>query len=55
MLRLICRGSTKKLVAKQLSISTATVDHHVRHIYNKADVKTRAGVTLFALQNGLLQ
>ena len=55
VLRLICHGSTKKLVAKQLSISTATVDHHVRHIYDKADVKTRAGVTLFALQNGLLQ
>lgn len=55
VLRLICQGSTKKEVAARLSISTATVDHHVRHIYDKADVKTRAGVTLFALQNGLLR
>ncbi len=55
VLRLICQGGTKKLVAKRLSISAATVDHHVRHIYDKADVKTRAGVTLFALQNGLLK
>ena len=43
VLRLICQGSTKKMVARLLSISTATVDHHVRHIYDKADVKTRAG------------
>lgn len=55
VLRLICQGGTKKLVARYLSISTATVDHHLRHIYDKADVKTRAGVTLFALQNGLLK
>lgn len=55
VLRLICRGGTNKAVAHSLSISAATVDHHIRHIYDKADVRTRAGATLFALQNGLLQ
>lgn len=54
VLRLICRGGTNKAVAHRLSISAATVDHHIRHIYDKADVRTRAGATLFALQNGLL-
>jgi HD-GYP domain-containing protein (c-di-GMP phosphodiesterase class II) len=55
VLRLICRGGTKKQVAHALSISPSTVDHHVRHIYEKAGVQTRAGATLFALANDLLK
>jgi HD-GYP domain-containing protein (c-di-GMP phosphodiesterase class II) len=54
VLRLICRGGTKNQVAAVLSISPRTVDHHVRHIYQKAGVRTRAGATLFALQHNLL-
>ena len=54
VLRLICRGGTKKHVAGLLFISPNTVDHHVRHIYQKAGVQTRAGATLFALENHLL-
>lgn len=52
---LICRGATKKDVAARLSISPATVDHHVRHIYQKVEVQTRAGLALFALRHGLLE
>jgi DNA-binding NarL/FixJ family response regulator len=55
VLRLICRGGTKKDVAALLKISPATVDHHVRHIYEKVGVSTRAGATLFAVENQLLQ
>jgi HD-GYP domain-containing protein (c-di-GMP phosphodiesterase class II)/DNA-binding CsgD family transcriptional regulator len=55
VLQLICRGGTKKDVAKALSISPSTVDHHVRHIYEKAGVQSRAGATLFALENDLLK
>jgi DNA-binding NarL/FixJ family response regulator len=55
VLRLICRGGTKKQVAHALSISPSTVDHHVRHIYEKAGVQTRAGATLFALEHDLLK
>jgi HD-GYP domain-containing protein (c-di-GMP phosphodiesterase class II) len=54
ILRLICRGQTKKQVADQLTISVRTVDHHVRHIYEKAGVQTRAGATLFAVEHDLL-
>jgi DNA-binding CsgD family transcriptional regulator len=55
VLRLICRGGTKKQVATLLSISPSTADHHVRHIYAKAGVQTRAGATLFALEHDLLK
>lgn len=55
VLRLICRGDTKKEVAQALFISASTVDHHVRHIYDKAGVQTRAGATLFALEHDLLK
>ncbi len=55
VLRLICRGGTKKQVANLLTISPSTVDHHLRHIYEKAGVQSRAGATLFALENDLLK
>lgn len=55
VLRLICRGGTKKQAADLLRISPATVDHHVRHIYEKVGVATRAGATVFAIENGLLE
>lgn len=54
VLRLICSGGSKKEVADELSISPSTVDHHVRHIYEKAGVRSRAGATLFALEHDLL-
>lgn len=55
VLRLLCRGGTKREVASLLNISPSTVDHHVRHIYEKVGVSTRAGATLFAVENDLLQ
>ncbi len=54
VLRLIARGASKKEVAGQLHISPATADHHVRHIYEKLGVATRAGAAIFALQHGLI-
>lgn len=55
VLRLICRGGTKKEVAGLLRISPSTVDHHVRHIYEKVGASSRAGATLFAVEHDLLQ
>jgi DNA-binding NarL/FixJ family response regulator len=55
VLRLLCRGGSKKQVASLLSISPSTVDHHVRHIYEKAEVQSRAGATLFAVEHDLLK
>ncbi len=54
VLRLIARGHANKQVARELGITPKTVGHHVEHIYAKAGVTTRAGATLFAMENGLL-
>ncbi|HEU0200300.1 MAG TPA: HD domain-containing phosphohydrolase [Burkholderiaceae bacterium] len=53
VLRLIARGASNRATAQTLGISTATVAHHVQHIYTKIGVSTRAGATLFAMQHAL--
>jgi HD-GYP domain-containing protein (c-di-GMP phosphodiesterase class II) len=55
VLRLLCRGGTNKEMASLLKISAKTVGHHVSHIYDKIGVSTRAGTTLFAVEQDLLQ
>jgi DNA-binding NarL/FixJ family response regulator len=54
VLRLISSGLSKRQVAEVLILAPATVDHHVRHIYGKIGVSTRAGAAVFALEHGLL-
>ncbi|HLF28301.1 MAG TPA: HD domain-containing phosphohydrolase [Anaerolineae bacterium] len=54
VLRLVARSCTNKQIAQQLTLSEHTVDHHIRHIYTKIGVSTRAAATLFALQNHLV-
>jgi HD-GYP domain-containing protein (c-di-GMP phosphodiesterase class II) len=54
VLRLIARGHANKQVAAALRISPKTVGHHIEHVYAKAGVSTRAGVTLWAMEHGLL-
>jgi len=54
VLRLLARGASKREVAVRLTIAPATVDHHVRHIYEKLGVSTRAAATYVALEHHLL-
>lgn len=54
VLRRLVRGHPNREVAAQLGISARTVDHHIRHIYDKIGVSTRAAATLFATQHGLI-
>jgi DNA-binding CsgD family transcriptional regulator len=54
VLRLLARGLSNKQIAQRLSISKETVNHHIRHIYDKIDVSTRAAATLFAMQYNLV-
>ena len=54
MLRLLARGLSNRDMAEQLYVSPDTVKHHIQHIYDKIGVSTRAGATLFAMENALL-
>ena len=54
VLRLIAQGLSIKQMAERLVIAPKTVDNHIQHIYAKTGVTTRAGATLFAMENQLL-
>jgi non-specific serine/threonine protein kinase len=54
ILRLIAAGRVNREVADELFISPATVARHIANIYRKLDIDSRAKLTAFALQQGLL-
>ncbi len=54
VMRLLATGLSNKQIARRLTVSPKTVGHHVEHIYAKIGVSTRAGATLFAMEQGLV-
>jgi HD-GYP domain-containing protein (c-di-GMP phosphodiesterase class II)/DNA-binding CsgD family transcriptional regulator len=54
VLRLVASGLNLKEAAERLVISDHTARHHLESVYGKAGVSSRAGITLFAVENGLL-
>ena len=50
----MAEGLTDAEVADRLSISPRTVGQHLRSIYNKLDVPSRAAATRFAVEHGLV-
>jgi HD-GYP domain-containing protein (c-di-GMP phosphodiesterase class II) len=54
VLVLVARGGTSKAVAHSLGISPKTVGNHIKRIYSKIDVSTRAEAAMFAMHNDLL-
>ena len=54
VLRLLVTGLSNKHIARRLTVSPKTVGRHVEHIYGKIGVSTRAGATLFAIEQGLV-
>ncbi|MEO5669836.1 MAG: HD domain-containing phosphohydrolase [Ramlibacter sp.] len=54
VLRHLAHGATLKMVARELGLAVKTVDRHAQNIYTKIGVSTRAGATLFAVENHLL-
>ncbi|HVZ43794.1 MAG TPA: HD domain-containing phosphohydrolase [Ramlibacter sp.] len=53
VLRLVVLGLSNKEIGKRLGISPRTVQHHTIHIYGKSGVKSRGGVALWAVEQGL--
>jgi DNA-binding CsgD family transcriptional regulator len=54
ILRLVARGLGNKEMARALFISPATVKRHLENIFDKIGVRTRAAVTVWALERGQL-
>jgi HD-GYP domain-containing protein (c-di-GMP phosphodiesterase class II) len=54
VLRHLALGASNRAIAQRLGIRPKTIGHHVQHIFEKLNVNTRAGATLFAMQNHLL-
>jgi DNA-binding CsgD family transcriptional regulator len=48
----LAQGRSMKQIGRELAISPKTVDHHLQHIYAKVGVTTRAGATLYAMEQG---
>jgi HD-GYP domain-containing protein (c-di-GMP phosphodiesterase class II) len=55
VLCLLARGETNREIADTFGISVKTVGAHIEHIYTKADVRSRAAATLFAMQHDLVR
>jgi DNA-binding CsgD family transcriptional regulator len=54
VLGLLAEGLTYQQIARRLSVSTRTIDHHVAAIRNKLDVPTRAEAVTAGRRLGVL-
>jgi predicted ATPase/DNA-binding CsgD family transcriptional regulator len=54
VLSLVTTGLTNAQIARQLSISTLTVNAHLRSIYQKLGVTTRSAATRYAIEHHLV-
>jgi DNA-binding NarL/FixJ family response regulator len=53
VLRLVASGLTNAQIGEKLIVSPLTVNAHLRSIYRKLDVTSRAAATRYALEHGL--
>jgi two-component system, NarL family, invasion response regulator UvrY len=53
-LKLCCAELTYKEIANRMSISSHTLDNHREILFEKLKVKTRVGLALYAVKNGLV-
>lgn len=54
IVRLVATGASNKEIAGRLLISTNTVKVHLRNIFTKTGVSSRAELVMFAVNNGLV-
>ena len=54
VLTMIAKGMQNKEIAKALNLSIYTVMDHVKHLYNKLSVSSRAEAALIAQELGLI-
>ena len=54
VLQLVAEGYTTQKLAQQLNLSVKTVETHRRHIMDKLNIHTAAGLTKYAIQAGVV-
>ena len=54
VLRVLARGLSNREIADTLVLSPRTVQHHLASVYDKINLRTRAGAAVFAIENGLV-
>jgi HD-GYP domain-containing protein (c-di-GMP phosphodiesterase class II) len=55
MVRFIARGLIDKDIAARTGLSASTVKRHLENVFGKVGLRTRAAVSVWALENDLLQ
>jgi DNA-binding NarL/FixJ family response regulator len=53
-LKLICTDKTYKEIAEDMSLSPRTIDTYRDNLFKKLQIKTRTGLAIFAIRNGLI-
>jgi DNA-binding NarL/FixJ family response regulator len=53
IIRYICQGLTTKEIAEKLQLSPRTIEGYREKIFQKINVKTTAGVVIYAIKNGV--
>jgi two-component system invasion response regulator UvrY len=54
-LKLLCTELTYKEIAEKMQVSHRTVDNYRDKLFDKINVKTRIGLAMFAVRNGVVQ
>jgi DNA-binding NarL/FixJ family response regulator len=55
VLQLIAEGKPNKQVAAELGVSFKTVDKHRQHLMSKLDIHDVAGLTRYAMAEGIIE
>ena len=53
-IRLACSELTYKEIADEMNLSARTIDGYRESLFDKLNVKSRVGLVMYAINNGLL-
>lgn len=54
MLKLACTEKTYKEIASELNLSPRAIENHREALFEKLDIKSRVGLALYAVKNGIV-